>query len=101
MRIAEAYFHRMLFETPAIEALSALSHKWQLRAREDAPGFGLALPEVDDILDREEGLRTRLSEFDRQLWSVPGIEESMLAYLREHESEILLPERALGRDAAS
>ena len=168
MRIADAYFRRLLFETPAIEALSALSQEWQLRAREDASRFGLAVPEyavtlcmiytgevgnggheqyfsnrggryiddtlqalattglrpvlrilraacegfpaqtvpasrteVDDILERDESLRARLSELDRQLWTVPSIEESMLEYLREHEGEILLPERGLDPNTAS
>lgn len=164
MRIADAYFHRMLFETPAIEAVSGVSRHWQLRAREASPSFGLALPEyavtlcmiytgevgnggheqyfsnrggryvddtlralattglqpvlrilraacegfpaqtvpasrteVDDVLEREEGLRALLSELDRELWVVPGIEESLLAYLREHEGDILRPERGLDR----
>lgn len=50
MRLAESYFQRLLRETPALEAVSALSRDWELRANEDAMHFGLALPEYSVTL---------------------------------------------------
>jgi hypothetical protein len=45
MRISEELFRRLLFQTAALEAVTALSHDWAPRARADLPNFGLAAPE--------------------------------------------------------
>lgn len=45
MRISEEFFRRLLFQTAAFEAITALSHDWAPRARADLPNFGLAAPE--------------------------------------------------------
>ncbi len=50
LRIAEAYFRRLLFETGSLQAVSTLSSCWAPRARSGAPQFGLALPEYNVTL---------------------------------------------------
>jgi Domain of unknown function (DUF4375) len=45
MRISEEYFVRMLYESPAVEALSALVNDWTPRSKSELPRFGLATPE--------------------------------------------------------
>ena len=45
MRIAESYFHRLLFETESREAVSMLASFWAPRARAELPDWGLAVPE--------------------------------------------------------
>jgi hypothetical protein len=43
--IAEAYFQRLLWDTQASEAVMTLAQFWSGRLREDAPQWGLSVPE--------------------------------------------------------